>query len=140
VRLPLAQAREEPAPPPLPRKATTPRRVLLVDDNRDAAAALELVLQEMGHRTVVVHGGAEALEKIHANDLDYVFLDLGMPGIDGYEVARRVRANKSLRQPRLIALTGWGQEDDRRQTRDAGFDAHLVKPVSSEEIARALAH
>ena len=140
VRLPLAQAREEPAPPPLPPKATTPRRVLLVDDNRDAAAALELVLQEMGHRTVVVHGGAEALEKIHGNDLDYVFLDLGMPGIDGYEVARRVRANKSLRQPRLIALTGWGQEDDRRQTRDAGFDAHLVKPVSSEEIARALAH
>jgi PAS domain S-box-containing protein len=138
VRLPLAQARQESAPPPLPAKVSTPRRVLLVDDNRDAAAALELVLQEMGHSTLVVHGGAEALEKIHANDLDYVFLDLGMPGIDGYEVARRVRANKSLRQPRLIALTGWGQEDDRRQTRDAGFDAHLVKPVSSEEIARAL--
>jgi PAS domain S-box-containing protein len=138
VRLPLGQAREEPAPLPIPSKASKPQRVLLVDDNRDAAAALELVLQEMGHRTQVVHGGAEALEKIHANDLDYVFLDLGMPGIDGYEVARRVRANKTLRQPRLIALTGWGPEDDRRQTREAGFDAHLVKPVSSEEIARAL--
>jgi PAS domain S-box-containing protein len=140
VRLPVAQAREDPKPIPLPAKATTPRHVLLVDDNHDAAAALELVLQEMGHRTLVVHGGAEALEKIHANDVDCVFLDLGMPGIDGYEVARRVRANKALRQPRLIALTGWGQEDDRRQTRDAGFDAHLVKPVSSDDIARALAH
>ena len=140
VRLPVAQAREDPKPIPLPHKAATPRHVLLVDDNRDAAAALELVLREMGHRTLVVHGGAEALEKIHANDLDYVFLDLGMPGIDGYEVARRVRANKQLRQPRLIALTGWGKEEDRRQTRDAGFDAHLVKPVSSDDIARALAH
>ena len=140
VRLPVAQAPEAPTPAPLPLKAATPRHVLLVDDNRDAAAALELVLKEMGHRTVVVHGGAEALEKIHANDLDCVFLDLGMPGIDGYEVARRVRANKSLRQPRLIALTGWGQEDDRRQTRDAGFDAHLVKPVSSDDIARAMVH
>jgi PAS domain S-box-containing protein len=140
VRLPVAPAREDPVPISLPPKATTPRRVLLVDDNRDAAAALELVLKEMGHRTLVVHGGAEALEKIHTNDVDCVFLDLGMPGIDGYEVARRVRANKALRQPRLIALTGWGQEDDRRQTRDAGFDAHLVKPVSSDDIARALAH
>jgi PAS domain S-box-containing protein len=140
VRLPVAQAREDPKPAPVPLKATTPRHVLLVDDNRDAAAALELVLKEMGHRTLVVHGGAEALEKISGNDLDYVFLDLGMPGIDGYEVARRVRANKQLRQPRLIALTGWGQEDDRRQTRDAGFDAHLVKPVSSDDIARAMGH
>jgi PAS domain S-box-containing protein len=140
VRLPVAQAQEDPEPDPVPLRATTPRNVLLVDDNRDAAAALELVLKEMGHRTLVVHGGAEALEKIHANDLDCVFLDLGMPGIDGYEVARRVRANKSLRQPRLIALTGWGQEDDRRQTRDAGFDAHLVKPVSSDDIARAMVH
>ena len=140
VRLPVAQAPEAPKPAPVPVQAATPRHVLLVDDNRDAAAALELVLKEMGHRTVVVHGGAEALEKIHANDLDCVFLDLGMPGIDGYEVARRVRANKALRQPRLIALTGWGQEDDRRQTRDAGFDAHLVKPVSSDDIARAMVH
>jgi PAS domain S-box-containing protein len=138
VRLPLAQAREDPKPIPLPPKATPPRHVLLVDDNRDAAAALEMVLKEMGHRTLVVHGGAEALEKIHANDVDYVFLDLGMPGIDGYEVARRVRANKALRQPRLIALTGWGQEDDRRQTRDAGFDAHLVKPVDLATLSQLL--
>jgi CheY-like chemotaxis protein len=138
VRLPVAQSREEPKLRPVRPRATPPRSVLLVDDNRDAAAALELVLKEMGHRTLVVHGGAEALERIHANDLDCVFLDLGMPGIDGYEVARRVRANKQLRQPRLIALTGWGQEDDRRQTRDAGFDEHLVKPVSSDDLARAM--
>ena len=140
VRLPVAQPHQDLAAAPLPPKPISPRRVLLVDDNRDAAAALELVLKEMGHRTLVVHGGAEALETIYANDLDCVFLDLGMPGIDGYEVARRVRANKQVHQPRLVALTGWGQEDDRRQTRDAGFDAHLVKPVSSDDIARALAH
>jgi len=140
VRLPVAQPQHAVQSAPAPLKPIAPQRVLLVDDNRDAAAALEMVLKEMGHRTFVVHGGAEALETIYANDLDFVFLDLGMPGIDGYEVARRVRANKQVHQPRLIALTGWGQEDDRRQTRDAGFDAHLVKPVSSDDLARALAH
>jgi len=140
VRLPIAQPQQALQSAPAPLKPISPQRVLLVDDNRDAAAALEMVLNEMGHRTFVVHGGAEALETIYANDLDFVFLDLGMPGIDGYEVARRVRANKQVHQPRLIALTGWGQEDDRRQTRDAGFDAHLVKPVSSDDLARALAH
>jgi len=139
VRLPLAHAREDARPPKAPVRAIAPRSVLLVDDNRDAAAALELLLRDMGHRTHVVHGGAEALEKISGNDIDVVFLDLGMPGIDGYEVARRVRANARLRQPRLVALTGWGQEDDRRKTRDAGFDAHLVKPVSTDDIARAFA-
>ena len=139
VRLPLAGAREDVRPPQAPVGAIAPRCVLLVDDNRDAAAALELLLRDMGHHTHVVHGGAEALEKISGNEIDVVFLDLGMPGIDGYEVARRVRANQRVRQPRLVALTGWGQEDDRRKTRDAGFDAHLVKPVSTYDIARAFA-
>ena len=137
VRLPLARTREDEARPPQdPPAVAAPRRVLLVDDNRDAAAALELLMREMGHRTHVVHGGAEALETIAGQEIDVVLLDLGMPGIDGFEVARRVRANKKLNQPKLYALTGWGQEADRRRTRDAGFDGHLVKPVSSDDIAR----
>jgi CheY-like chemotaxis protein len=81
----------------LPAKATTPRHVLLVDDNHDAAAALELVLQEMGHRTSSSTAAPRRSRRSTPTDLDCVFLDLGMPGIDGYEVARRVRANKALR-------------------------------------------
>jgi PAS domain S-box-containing protein len=139
VKLPIAHAAEvaERKGATLPR--SSPQRILLVDDNKDAAAALELLLREMGHRTIVVHGGAEALEKVSRCELDCVFLDLGMPGIDGYEVARRIRSSSLARQPRLIALTGWGQEEDRRQTSAAGFDAHLVKPVNTDDIAKTLA-
>jgi PAS domain S-box-containing protein len=136
ARVTLAESRGKPPPPP----RTPAQRILLVDDNKDAAAALELMLKELGHRTIVAHGGVEALEKLSACDPDCVFLDLGMPGMDGYEVARRIRASGLARQPRLIALTGWGQEDDRRQTRAAGFDEHLVKPVNTDDIMKALAH
>ena len=86
---------------------------------------------------MVVHGGREALEKVVSFVPDCVFLDLGMPDLDGYEVARRVRAN-GAHQPRLIALTGWGQDDARAQTRAAGFDAHLVKPVSPTTLLQTL--
>ena len=104
------------------------RRVLLVDDNRDAAAALELLLKDMGHRTPVVHGGAEAIEKILSDDLDCVFLDLGMPGIDGYEVARRVRASSLARQPQARRAHGLGTggrpaADARRGLRRASREA-----------------
>ena len=139
VSLPLSREDEPPVrePPTLPRGPS--QRILLVDDNKDAAAALELLLKDMGHRPVVAHGGLEALKTLGECDPDFVFLDLGMPDLDGYEVARRIRAAGLPRQPRLIALTGWGQDDDLARTREAGFDAHLVKPVGASEIAKALA-
>ncbi len=139
VKLPLSRATDLPKPRELTIARGPSRKVLLVDDNRDAAAALELLLGDMGHEIAVVHDGAAALARIQEGDIDVVFLDLGMPGMDGYEVARRVRASGLARQPRLVALTGWGQDDDRRRTREAGFDDHLEKPVGSEDIARTLA-
>jgi CheY-like chemotaxis protein len=140
VRIPVAREaavvhrskwRDAPTIPPL--------RVLIVDDNQDAAAALDLLLRELGHRTMVLYGGIEALAKIDSFAPDCVFLDLGMPDLDGYEVAKRVRA-EAAHQPWLIALTGWGQDDDRARTRAAGFDAHLVKPVTTDDIVRTLAY
>ncbi len=92
----------------------------------------------MGHRALVATSGAAAIEKIATSQPDYVFLDLGMPDMDGYEVARRIRAAGLARQPRIVAVTGWGQEDDRERTQAAGFDAHLVKPASVYDIAKVL--
>lgn len=139
LKLPLATKPIESrrAAPPMP--AAPSQRILLVDDNKDAAAALEVLLRELGHETRVVHGGRAALESIAEFKPDCVLLDLGMPDIDGLEVARRVRASGLDPQPRIVALTGWGQDDDRERTRAAGFDAHLVKPATSEQIAGVLA-
>jgi CheY-like chemotaxis protein len=106
-------------------------RVLIVDDNRDSADSLGLLLKLRGVDVRVVHGGAEALESIEAYQPAIVLLDIGMPGMDGYEVARKIRQHPTGRSMKLIALTGWGQEQDRRRTREAGFDHHLVKPADA---------
>lgn len=115
------------------------RRILIVDDNPDAARSLELLLQDLGQESMVVHRGADALEMLPRHDPDVVLIDLGMPEMDGYELARRIRAGDLARQPRLIAVTGWGQDDDRARARDAGFDDHLVKPVVRDVLGRAVA-
>lgn len=140
VRLPLAE----------PRAATdtgdetgtqrgTAHRILVVDDNTDAASSLAMLLELDGHVTRVAHSGAHALAAIPDFAPHIVFLDIGLPDINGYEVARRVRAMEGLRtRPRLIALTGWGSEEDRRQAADAGFDAHLVKPVDPAGLGTVL--
>lgn len=136
ARLPLVRAQASPvvsAPPTAP-----VRRVLIVDDNHDAAITLEALLRGMGHRTLVARNGEEALDRIRGFAPDHVFLDLGMPGLDGYEVARRIRALPLAPQPRLMALTGWSQDDDRERSLAAGFDEHLVKPVSLEQLTTAL--
>lgn len=114
------------------------RRVLVVDDNVDAAIALNLLLKSLGHETCVVHDGLEALAKAAEFRPDIVLLDIGMPGLDGYEVARRLRVIRREKPLRIIAVTGWGQEADRQRSRDAGFDLHLVKPVDAGELARVL--
>jgi CheY-like chemotaxis protein/two-component sensor histidine kinase len=131
VRLPLAGATDagaaRPAAPAASRSFSA-LRVLVVDDNRDAADSLGVLLGLLGAEVEVVHGGADALRALETSRPSLVLLDIGMPGMDGYEVARRIRAMPALAGVTIAALTGWGQPEDRRRTREAGFDVHLVKP------------
>jgi signal transduction histidine kinase/CheY-like chemotaxis protein len=115
------------------------RRVLVVDDNIDAAESLALLLQQDGYATATAHGGQDALVKARSFRPEIMILDLGMPVMDGFAVARAVRADPALAQVRLIALSGYGQPEDRSRTAEAGFDAHLVKPIDSEQLNIALA-
>jgi signal transduction histidine kinase/ActR/RegA family two-component response regulator len=105
------------------------RRVLVVDDNQDAAQSLGLLLKLLGAEVQVVHDGPAALEIIPTYAPNVVLLDIGMPGMDGYEVAKRIRQQPAGEDLLLIALTGWGQEEDRRRSSQAGFDHHLLKPA-----------
>jgi PAS domain S-box-containing protein len=106
-----------------------PRRILVVDDNQDAASSLGMLLQLLGADVRVVHNGPDALDSVGAFRPEVVLLDIGMPGMDGHEVARRLRQSPEGRDLVLIALTGWGQEQDRRSSQLAGFDHHLIKPA-----------
>jgi PAS domain S-box-containing protein len=104
-------------------------RVLVVEDNHDAAETMMMLMELLGHRVRVAHDGIVALEMAQANPPDVMLVDIGLPGIDGYEVARRVRQHAALKQVVLVALTGYGREEDRDEALLAGFDYHLVKPV-----------
>jgi PAS domain S-box-containing protein len=112
--------------------------VLVVDDNRDAADALAALLEILGHQPSVLHDGLEALESAVRNPPDFMLLDIGLPGMDGIEVARRLREMPELDRMRLIACTGYGREDDARRIEDAGFDRHLVKPVTVADLEQIL--
>ena len=136
VRLPLAQPAAEKARPALrarQAKSIAPKRILIVDDNVDAAAALNLLLQSLGHETSVAHDGLQALAAAEVFRPDVVLLDIGLPGVSGYEVARRLRTGKGGAL-KIIAITGWGQEADRVRAAEAGFDVHLVKPVDESAL------
>jgi CheY-like chemotaxis protein len=109
-------------------------RLLVVDDNADGAASTAMLLELQGHTLRIAHSGLEAIAAVPEFQPQVVILDIGLPDISGYEVARRLRASLAQATPRLIALTGWGSEDDRRRARAAGFDAHLVKPVDPDEL------
>ena len=142
VRLPLAdgrpstrQSQETPDKRP---PTITSRRIVVVDDNRDAANSLGMLLKMMGAEIQTATDGPAALDAIQSFHPDVVLLDIGMPGMDGYEVARRARLLPEGRNFKLIALTGWGQEEDRRRTREAGFDHHLVKPVDLFALQKLL--
>ena len=115
------------------------QRILVVDDNRDAANTLGALLRMLGADARVVYDGAAALEALGEFRPNAVLLDLGMPGMDGYEVARRIRAQPQARDTTLIALTGWGEESDCQRSRQAGFRHHLVKPVDADTIQALLA-
>ena len=141
VRLPLAEGRTAGA---AASAAAAPAirpmlRILVVDDNRDAADSLGALLQIIGADVRVVHDGASALRTYDAFQPSVVVLDLGMPGIDGYEVARRIRARPGSADTTLIALTGWGQEKDRHCTEEAGFNHHFIKPVDLDSMKAVLA-
>jgi signal transduction histidine kinase len=135
VRLPRVAA---PAPARSQPQAAPPRalRILVVDDNADAADSLTLLLKLDGHQTQSVHTPSAALECAQRFEPEVILLDIGLPGMDGYEVARRIRARGS--RARLIALTGYGQSEDVQRAREAGFDEHLVKPADPQELRRKL--
>jgi signal transduction histidine kinase len=142
VRLPLAsdarQVGSAGLPEGRPSAALAPRRVLVVDDNRDAAESLGMVLNLLGAEAHVVSSGPEALEALGTYHPAVVLLDIGMPGMDGYEVAKRIRQQPDFRDVTLVALTGWGQEEDRRRSRTAGFDYHLIKPADVSALKTLL--
>ncbi len=142
VRIP---ALASPATAPAPKAAdngagrATARRVLVVDDNRDAAESLAVFLQLSGHTVHTAYDGVEAIQAAEKFRPDLVLLDIGMPNLNGYEACRRIRDTAWGKDMTMIAQTGWGQEDDKRRTRDAGFDDHLVKPVDPLAVVKIVA-
>jgi PAS domain S-box-containing protein len=121
------------------RVESSARRILVVDDNGDAADSLAVLLRLMGNDVRTAPDGPAALEAARAYRPDVVLLDLGLPGMSGYDVCRRLREGHFANGPLVVALTGYGQDEDRRRTREAGFDRHLVKPVNPDELREVLA-
>jgi CheY-like chemotaxis protein len=115
-------------------EATPKRRLLVVDDNKDAAESMSMLLEMWGHEVVYAYDGPSALETAEQWQPEAVFLDIGLPGMDGYEVAERLRELPHAKDAVLIAITGYGQEDDRLRSRQAGIDHHLVKPVAPDAL------
>lgn len=144
VRLPLL-SKKPPTPaskasdPALQTKAACPHRILIIDDNRDAADSLAMLLRLAGHEVQTVYDGPRALALAEAYQPDLVLLDIGLPGMDGHEVAQRLRGERGLGKATLVALTGYGTEEDRQQSKVSGFDYHLVKPVDFDALQQLLA-
>jgi signal transduction histidine kinase len=143
VRLPALREMDMLAGPPTyggdrNGRVPPPSRILIVDDNVDASYVLALLLRGLGHEVETVDSGQEALERGPEFTPKIVLLDLGMPGLDGFETARRIRMEPWGRSLSLVAVTGWGQLRDRHRTREAGFDAHMVKPVSVADLLTVL--
>jgi CheY-like chemotaxis protein/two-component sensor histidine kinase len=142
VSLPTASEPEPPAPSAQPVAAAVAggvgHRILVVDDNVDAAETMVMLLDLSGHEARSAFGGQEALDMALAFRPDLVFLDIGLPGMNGYEVARRLLAEPGTASTKLIALTGWGTEEDIRKSKIAGFHAHLTKPVDPDAVEAML--
>lgn len=141
VRLPLL-TNDVDSPPERRGGDSAPRlaklRILVVDDNTDSAESLTMLLSLQGHDVRTANDGPEALDATADFRPDVVLLDIGLPGMNGYEVAQRIRKDLSVDKVRLVAVTGWGQEEDRRRSKEAGFDHHLVKPAASEALQKIL--
>jgi signal transduction histidine kinase len=143
VRLPMdAERRPDERDAPLPAVSyadVRPLRILVVDDNPASAKTMTMLLKKMGHELATAYDGEGAVETAAEFRPDLALLDIGLPKLDGYEVARRIRSRPDGRSITLVALTGWGQEEDRRKSKEAGFDHHLTKPVGHETLVRVLA-
>jgi PAS domain S-box-containing protein len=138
IRLPMIQSPGE-LHSAVPQVKVAPRRVLVVDDNADAANSLAMLLEIDGHEAQAVYTSQQALERVKTFRPEVILLDIGLPEMNGYEVAQRIRSVKGLERVRLVALTGYGQSEDKQRTRDAGFDDHLIKPVDFSSLQRVLA-
>ena len=141
VRLPMLAGVGQPPAPQVTISKPAPaiaRRILVVDDNRDSAASLAMLLKFTGNETRTAFDGLEAVEAAAAFQPEVVLLDIGLPKLNGFEAARQIRDQASGRCPVLIALTGWGQEEDRRRSKEAGFDGHMVKPVDHANLMKLL--
>lgn len=141
VRLPTTTRLPKPmaeSPVASPSETDTNRRVLLVDDNAAAAKLLGIVLTKLGHEVLTASNGQEAIERGREFRPDIIIMDIGMPIMDGYQAARAIRSESWGQAIPLIALTGWGQDDDKQKTHDAGFDRHLVKPVAPDALRSLL--
>ncbi|HKB01381.1 MAG TPA: response regulator, partial [Gemmataceae bacterium] len=115
------------------------RRVLVVDDNVDAADSAAILLQLWGHEVETVYDGLGVLQAVRDFRPDVILLDIGLPGMTGYEVAQQLRAQPGLESVVLAAMTGYGQDDDRRRSREAGFNHHLTKPLDPERLHALIA-
>jgi PAS domain S-box-containing protein len=139
VRLPvLSKPSVAAQPKPAASEPSPERRILIVDDNVDAADSLAMLLEITGNKTYMAHDGVEAVEAIEEHRPEVVLLDIGLPRLTGHEVCRQVRQQPWGKDIVMIALTGWGQEDDRRQSEEAGFNGHLVKPVDYDKLLELL--
>ena len=143
VRLPLVEScaphDDESTPPALKvASALTGQRILVVDDSRDAADSLSLLLRHLGAEVSTAYDGLSALEVARTHRPTTVFLDIGMPGMSGYDVATQIRSDPATREITLIALTGWGKEEDQQRSREAGFDHHLTKPIEVAAVQELL--
>ena len=141
VRLPALSRRPADAtlPDATPLRSPTPRRILVVDDNQDNALSLAKLLKLSGHETQFAYDGVEAIAAAQRFQPDFVLLDLGLPKLNGFDVCRRLRAEPWGKNMMIIALTGWGQDEDRRKSTHAGFDGHLVKPLVYADLEELLA-
>jgi CheY-like chemotaxis protein/anti-sigma regulatory factor (Ser/Thr protein kinase) len=147
VRVPALSCERQPPSVPVPgagvfapaERSGGRARILAVDDNRDALEAVATLLRMAGHTVASAVNGEEAIEKARTQRPQVVLLDIGLPGMDGNEVARRIRSEPWGGDVLLIAMTGWGRETDKRRAQEAGFDAHLTKPIDAQELERLVA-
>jgi CheY-like chemotaxis protein len=142
VRLPVLSEKPKVQEPPQPtgkEQPTTARRILIVDDNPDSAASLTLLLKMTGNETHTSHDGLEAVAAAERFRPDVVLLDIGLPKLNGYDACRRIREQPWGKSMVLVAVTGWGQEENRRKSQEAGFDHHMVKPVDYGTFMKLLA-
>lgn len=140
---PPEQHRPRPAAAGLPRcefdtPSERPARILVVDDNVDLARGLARLLEIRGHDVQIAHDGPTGLDKAMKSKPEVVLLDIGLPGMDGYQVAAHLRQNETVKDATLIAISGYGQEEDLRLAKEAGFDHHLVKPIASADLFKLL--